>query len=90
MFDSLNGLRYKMSTSPLFLRGQGARRSLTASALLIKSLAKANFPIMEFVVNEFLDNSLKQAILALVHPPSLYPFGICSNVAGFSFAEGVK
>lgn len=90
MFDILNGLRYKINISPLFLRGQGARRSLAASALLIKRLAKANFPIMEVVVNEFLDNSLKQAILALVHPPSLYPFGICSNVAGFLLPEGIK
>ena len=85
MFDILNGLRYKMDISPLFLRGQGARRPLTASALLIKGLAKANFPMIEVVINEILDNSIKQVILAFVHPPSHYPFGICSNVADFSF-----
>ncbi len=41
------------------------------------------------IVNKFLDNFAKQAILALVHPPSLYPFGICSNVAGFSFQGAI-
>ncbi len=87
MFDILNSLHYKKNTSPLLLRGQGARRSLTASALLTKRLVVADFPKIEFVFHQFLDNSSKQAILALVYPPSLYPFGICSNVAGFYFTQ---
>ena len=41
-------------------------------------------------MNKFLDISPKLAILGLVHPPSLYPFGTCSNVAGFLLPEGVK
>lgn len=34
VFDKPAGVCYKLHTSPLFLRGQGARRSLTASAFL--------------------------------------------------------
>lgn len=34
LFDKQNGVCYKIRISPLFLRGQGARRSLAASAFL--------------------------------------------------------
>jgi hypothetical protein len=35
IFDKLAGLCYKLIISPLFLRGQGARRLTAASAFLI-------------------------------------------------------
>lgn len=34
LIDNQVGVCYKIGISPLFLRGQGARRSLTASAFL--------------------------------------------------------